>query len=105
MENINKNYITSFQSELVSEGKKLCKEVESLLDGNDDFTMEKAYNYSNFIIYLTDVDQKLKDRCFEYKTNFDNFSRYKDIFDNIFNTYREQKKRSMEERLIKLNKI
>ena len=92
MEQIKKNFITSFQSNLVLEGKELCKEVESLLDGDDDFTMEKAYNYSNFIIYLRDVDQKLKDRCQEYKSNFDKFNNCKENFGNYINPSREQKK-------------
>ena len=103
-EQIKKNFITSFQSNLVSEGKELCKEVESLLDGNVDFKMEKAYNYSNFISYLRDVDQKLYNRCQEYKLNFDKFNKCKENFGNYINPSREEKKRSMDMRLMKLNK-
>ena len=105
MEQIKKNFITSFQSNLVSEGKELCKEVESLLDGNVDFTMEKAYNYSNFISYLRDVDPKLHNRCQEYMSDFDKFNECKEIFGNYINPSREEKKRLMDKRLIKLNKI
>ena len=85
MEQTKKKFITSFQSNLVSEGKELCKEVESLLDGNDEFTIKKAYSYSNFISYLIDDETKLRVRCEKYKTDFDNFYKCKAIFGNYVN--------------------
>lgn len=104
MKQIKKNFITSFQSNLVSEGKELCKEIESILDSNDDFTMEKAYNYSNFVSYK-DVDQKLLNRCQDYVSDFNKFNECKEIFGNYNNPSREHKKSLMDMRLRKLNKI
>ena len=106
-EQIKKQFITSFQSNLASEGKEICKEVESQLDGNVKFTMEKAFNYSKFIIYLrdVDVDPKLFERCQKYITDFNNFNSCKEIFNNFINFERKEKERSMDMRLMRLNRI
>ena len=105
MEQIKKNFITSFQSNLVSEGKDICKEVESLLDSNVDFTMEKAYIYSNFISYLRDIDPNLRNRCQKYKSDFNDFSICKENFGNYINLSREEKERSINKRHMKLKNI
>ena len=107
MEQIKKQFITSFQSNLASEGKEICKEVESQLDGNVKFTMEKAFTYSKFISYLreVDVDPKLVERCQKYINDFNNFNSCKEIFNNFINFERKEKEKSMDMRLMRLNRI
>ena len=106
-EQIEKQFINNYQSNLASEGKEICKEVESQLDGNVKFTMEKAFTYSKFISYLrdVDVDPKLFERCQKYITDFNNFNSCKEIFNNVINFERKEKERSMDMRLMRLNRI
>ena len=91
IESIEKQFITSYQSNLASEGKEICKEVESQFDDYDLFKMEKAYNYSNFLSYLTGVDPKLYERCQKYKSDFRNLNNYKKNFYNDIEFERKEK--------------
>ena len=104
-EQIEKQFINTYQSKLASEGKEICKEVESQFDDNDLFKMEKANNYSNFICYLRDVDPKLYERCQKYKSDFRNLNNYKKIFYNDIEFERKEKERSMDMRLMRQNRI
>ena len=45
MEQIEKQFITSYLSILAKEGKEICKEVESIFDDNDELMKEKANTY------------------------------------------------------------
>ena len=104
-EQIEKQFINTYQSNLASEGKEICKEVESQFDDYDLFKMEKAYNYSNFICYLRDVDPKLYERCQKYKSDFRNLNNYKKIFYNDIEFERKEKERLMDMKLMRQNRI
>ena len=91
MEQIEKQFITSFQSKLASEGELICKEIESQFDGYDLFKLEKAYNYSNFIICLRCVDPKFHERCQNYISDFRRLKEYKKNFYNNVNFERKEK--------------
>lgn len=91
IEQIEKQFITSFQSKLASEGELICKEIESQFDEYDLFKMEKAYNCSNFISYLRGVDPKLYERCQKYKSDFRNLNKYKKNFYNDIGFERKEK--------------
>ena len=95
-EQIEKQFINNYQSNLASEGKEICKEVESQFDDYDLFKMEKAYNYSNFICYLRDVDPKLYERCQKYKSDFRNLNNYKKIFYNDIEFERKEKEKMID---------
>ena len=104
-EQIEKQFINTYQSNLASEGKEICKEVESQFYDYDLFKMEKAYNYSNFICYLRDVDPKLYERCQKYKSDFRNLNNYKKIFYNDIEFERKEKERLMDMKLMRQNRI
>ena len=95
-EQIEKQFINTYQSNLASEGKEICKEVESQFDDYDLFKMEKAYNYSNFTCYLRDVDPKLYERCQKYKSDFRNLNNYKKIFYNDIEFERKEKEKMID---------
>ena len=61
MEQIEKQFITSYLSILAKEGKEICKEVDSLICDNDKLMLEKAYTYCNFISSFKEdfIDKKL----------------------------------------------
>ena len=52
MEQIEKNFITSYKSLLAKEGKEICEEIESKFDVNDDLMKEKANTYCHFIFFF-----------------------------------------------------
>ena len=68
MEQIEKQFITSYQSILAKKGKEICKEVESIFDDNDELMKEKANTYCQFIssFKVDGVDPKLVERCQNY---------------------------------------
>ena len=75
MEQIEKQFITSYLSILAKEGKEICKEVESIFDDNDELMKEKANTYCRFIDSKVDcVDKKLVERCKNYIENVINLS-------------------------------
>ena len=93
MEQIEKQFITSYQSILAKKGKEICKEVESIFDDNDELMKEKANTYCQFIssFKVDGVDPKLVERCQNYIDDVNNFNRYKSTFDQ-FNISRRKKK-------------
>ena len=91
-EQIEKQFINTYQSKLASEGELICKEIESQFDEYDLFKMEKAYNYSNFISYLRGVDPKLYERCQKYKSDFRKLNKYKKKFIMILNLKEKKNK-------------
>ena len=98
-------FINTYQSKLASEGKAICKEVESQFDDCDLFKIEKAYNYSNFICYLRDVDPKLYERCQKYKSDFRNLNNYKKIVYNDIEFERKEKEKMIDMRNMRLKGI
>ena len=44
--------ISSYESTLAIEGKKICKEIDSMLGENDELLVEKANTYCSFFTNL-----------------------------------------------------
>ena len=83
MEQIEKQFITSYLSILAKEGKEICKEVESIFDDNDNLMKEKALTYSQFIDLVGCDDKKLFERCKNYIQNVINFHKFETTFKNV----------------------
>ena len=68
MEDLEKQFITSYESHLAKEGKEICKEVYSIIGDNDELMVEKADTYSRFISNskVDGFDPMLIDRCRNY---------------------------------------
>ena len=92
MEQIEKQFITSYLSILAKEGKEICKEVESIFDDNDELTKEKANTYCQFIssFKVDGVDPKLVERCQNYIDDVNNIHRFKSTFKQVNNDRREK---------------
>ena len=106
MEQIEKNFITSYLSFLAKGGKEICKEVESIFDDNDELLVKKANTYCQFIssFKVDGVDPKLVERCQNYVDDVNNFNRYKSTFDKV-NISRREKERWVDMRYMRLNGI
>ena len=106
MEQIEKQFITSYLSILAKEGKEICKEVESKFDDNDELTKEKANTYCQFIFSfkVDDVDPKLVERCRNYIDDVNNFNLYKSTFNKV-NIDRREKESWLDMRHMRLNGI
>ena len=83
MEQIEKQFITSYLSILAKEGKEICKEVESIFDDNDELMKEKANTYCQFISLVNYDDKKLVERCNNYIEKVNNFHRFESTFKKV----------------------
>ena len=92
MEQIEKQFITSYLSILAKEGKEICKEVESIIGDNDELMVEKATTYCQFIssFKVDGVDPKLVERCQNYIDDVNNFMRFKSTFNQVNNERRKR---------------
>ena len=83
MEQIEKQFITSYLSILAKEGKEICKEVESIFDDNDELMKEKANTYCQFISLVNCNNKKLVERCNNYIEKVNNFHRFESTFKQV----------------------
>ena len=86
MEDLQKQFITSFQSILTQEGKEICKEVLVMIGEQDELMMKKTIAFCDFFLsYKLDGvnDKKLKERCKKYLKEFNNFQTYKSKYDRV----------------------
>ena len=77
-EKFDKQLISSYETVLAVEGEEISKEVDSILEDNDELLVEKANAYC---LLCTDpkrvnIDEKLFERC---KKFLDNLSNYRNI--------------------------
>ena len=82
--------ISSYETGLAVEGEKICKEVDSILEDNDELLVEKANAYC---LFCTDpkrvnIDEKLFERCKKY---LDDIRNYRDIKYTLENISRSRK--------------
>ena len=68
MEDLEKQFITSYESHLAKEGKEICKEVDSIIGDKDELMVEKADTYSRFISNseVNGFDPMWIERCRNY---------------------------------------
>ena len=77
--------ISSYETDLAVEGEKICKEVDSILEDNDELLVEKAYSYCLFCTNpkRVDIDEKLFERCKKYLDDMRNYNHIKDTLKYI----------------------
>ena len=94
MKKLEEHFITSYQSTLSKEGKEICKEVDSIMCDNDEFMLEKADTYCNFISHSKrhGFDPKLVDRCRKYLDEMSNYRRIKHTLEEVNFSRREREK-------------
>ena len=83
MEDLEKQFITSYLSILAQEGKEICKEVYVMVGDKDELMMEKAKAFCEFFLsYKLDGvnTEKLVEKCENYLENLNNFYKYKSTF-------------------------
>ena len=101
-EELEKQFIKSYESDLSLKGKEICVEVEPFT--NNEFLIKKAIYYSQIIHKLKDVDQKLVDKFEDYKDKVNNFYSYKNTFDKN-NNDRESKQKWLDMRNMRVKGI
>ena len=87
-ENFEKQLLSSYESTLAAEGEEICKEVDSILEDNDELLVEKANAYC---LFCTDpkrvnIDEKLFERCKKYLDDIRNYRDIKYTLENISRT-------------------
>ena len=77
-EKFDKQLISSYESTLAVEGREICKEVDSVLEDDDELLVEKANAYCLLCTdpKRVDIDKNLFDKC---KKFLDNLSDYRNI--------------------------
>ena len=85
MEQLEKDFITSYESHLAKEGKETCKEVDSIISDKDELMVEKAVTYCSFIYRSKShgFDPKLFDRCKKYLIEMSNYRSIKNTFEQV----------------------
>ena len=64
-EKFDKQLISSYESTLALEGREICKEVDSILEDDDELLVEKANAYCLFCTdpKRADIDEKIVEKC------------------------------------------
>ena len=91
MEQIEKQFITSFQSILLKEGKEICEEILVMIGEKDEMVLEKAKAFCEFFLSynLDGVNtEKLTKKCKDYIGEYHNYQIYKTNFKEA-NFYRK----------------
>ena len=67
-EKFDNQLISSYESTLAVEGREICKEVDSILEDDDELLVEKANAYCLFCTHpkRVDIDKNLFERCKKY---------------------------------------
>ena len=84
MEQFEKDFTTSCETLLVKEGNKLCEEVITFLDEEEDFMIEKSKLFCERFTEFMEVNKldtkytlELKERCKKYLENVYDYQRIK----------------------------
>ena len=80
-EELEKQFIKSYESNLALKGKEICAKVETFT--NNELLIKKAVVYCEFVHGLKDVDRKLVDKCDDYIYELNNFYSHKNNFFKI----------------------
>ena len=64
-EKFDKQLISSYESTLALEGREICKEVDSILEDDDELLVEKANAYCLFCTdpKRADIDETIVEKC------------------------------------------
>ena len=87
-EKFEKQLLSSYKSTLAVEGSEICKEVDSLIQDDDELLIEKANAYCRFCTdsKRVNIDEKLFDKCKKYLNDLRNNRNIKDTLDYILKT-------------------
>ena len=83
MEDLEKQFITSSNTTLVQEAKKLCEEILVYIGEKDEMITEKARVFCEYFLHydLSGMDTtELEKRCVKYRDDVCNFENYKRSF-------------------------
>ena len=104
MEQIEKQFITSYQSNLAKKGKEICEEILVMIGEKDEMMMEKAKAFCEFFCSY-DLDgvntENLLEKCQNYIDDLNNFYKYRSTFDKV-NINRREKERWLDRRSMRL---
>lgn len=91
LENQLKNY---YSSTLAAEGKEICKEIDSLLQDDEEFNINKTENYCYFCLTFKKdfLDKDFLNKCQKFKYNSSNFRSIKYYLKGISEARKNQKK-------------
>ena len=86
--------LSSYESTLAVEGREICKEVDSILEDDDELLVEKANAYCHFYTdpKRVNIDKNLFDKCKKYLRNMSRLSYIKYNLDYISQGRKEEKK-------------
>ena len=84
-EKFEKQLISSYESTLALEGREICKEVDSILEDDDELLVEKANAYCLFCTdpKRVDIDEKIVEKCRKFSKDISNYRCIKNILENI----------------------
>ena len=82
--------ISSYESTLAAEGKEICKEVDSLLQDDEEFNIDKTLNYCSFCLSFR-KDSLDKDLFNKFKYDSSNFRSIKYDLNGISEVRKNQK--------------
>ena len=91
MEQLEKQFITSFQSVLLKEGKEICEQILAMIGEKDEMVLEKVRVFAEFFMtYKLDgvYTDELIERCKSYLDELENLHKYKLTFKRS-NEYRK----------------
>ena len=86
--------LSSYESTLAVEGREICKEVDSILEDDDELLVEKANAYCHFYTdpKRVNIDKNLFDKCKKYLRNMSRLSYIKYNLDYLSQGRKEEKK-------------
>ena len=79
MEDLEKQFFSSYESYLAKEGKEICKEFDSIIKYNDELMIEHFKTYYHYFFKnkkCSDLDPKFVEKCvkfYEYSKRYDGF--------------------------------
>ena len=80
-EKFEKQLISSYESTLAVEGREICKEVDSILEDDDELLVEKANAYC---LFCTDPKRvNIDEKCRKFLKDLRNFRDIKYTLENI----------------------
>ena len=86
MEDLEKQFITSYQSKLTKKGEEVCKEILVFIGEKDEMKRMKAKVFCEFFLSLKlggVEDSELKEKCKNYLNYIYDFERYNHTFESI----------------------
>lgn len=107
MEDIEKQFFSSYQFTLTQEGKEICKKILVFIGEKDEMMIEKAKVFCEFFLSykLDGVDTKeLIERCEKYINNLNNFNHFKITLKQV-NKERRELESWLDMRNMKINGI